>query len=120
MSCPRSASLFAMLPPMRPSPIIPSCITPRPRPRCGRSGARVPATPPNRPGPAHGVRAALVELARRMQVPRAEPMRHNQSRLADTGDQRFERGLAAGIDECLDRDVVPLTRLREQLLERAD
>src|SRR5262249_27025365 len=66
------------------------------------------------------VRAAFVELSRRVQVARAEAVRDDATGLrAGRLDQRLELLLARGVDERLDRDVVAWARLCKQLLERA-
>ena len=63
------------------------------------------------------VRAALVQLAGRVQVARAEPVRDDAARLPPgLLDQRLELRLLPRVDEGLDRDVVALVGLREQLV----
>ena len=65
----------------------------------------------------HGVRAALVQLAGRVQVARAEALRHDAAGLARAHDERIELALALGVDERLDGDVLRRLRLREQVVE---
>src|SRR5205085_8060988 len=64
-------------------------------------------------------RAALVELPRRMQIPRTQPMRHDTSCFTRARDEWPELGFADGVDECLDRDVVGRFGRRKQVVERA-
>jgi hypothetical protein len=63
-------------------------------------------------------RAALVQLARRVEVARPEPVRDDAAGLASAGDQRLELRLAHGIDERLDAHVLGRRRPVEQLLDR--
>ena len=58
-----------------------------------------------------------MQLAGRVQVARAEPVRDDAARLPPRPlDQRLELRLLPRVDEGLDRDVVALVRLREQLV----
>src|SRR5436305_1397914 len=66
-----------------------------------------------------GIRTAFVQLAGGVEIPRAEPVRHDAAGLVRAVDQRLELGLARRIDERLDRDVVAGPGLIQQLVERA-
>src|SRR5205823_11700095 len=51
-----------------------------------------------------GVRAALVQLPRRVEIARAETVRHDAAALVRACDQRRKLGLASRVDERLDAD----------------
>src|SRR5204863_4499638 len=66
-----------------------------------------------------GAGPALVQLARGMEIARAEPVRHDAAGLVRALDQRLELGLPAGVDESLDRAVVAGPRPGPPLVEPA-
>ena len=133
---------MVMLPPIRPRPIIPSCIRPpsshapaarlqrlvvsrRLRADQAREAEVAPGDRQLVAGVVHDlqeeavVRAALVELAGGVEVARPEAVRDDVPALARTIDELLHLVDARRVDERLDAHVVALLRLREQFLERA-
>src|SRR3954469_16541065 len=151
-SCPCSSSRFVMPLPMRPRPTMPSCIPASPllldvdtrdpaaallerlEIACGLCADQLPE-PERLPGDRKllaclvddlkvepGGRAALVQLARRMQVARTEPVRDDATcRRTRLVGECEHPGLVRRrrVDECLNADVIALLRLRIELLRRA-
>src|SRR5438309_1156081 len=137
-----------MLPPMRPRPIIPSStsdllqldardaaaallqrleIARRLRADQAREAERLPgdrqllAVVLDHLQEEPGVRAALVQLAGRVQVARAEPVRDDAARDVARTRREVEEPLLVRrrrVDERLDADVVALVGPREQLVRR--
>ena len=147
-SWPAARRRSVMFAPMRPRPTIPSCTRCPPnlmratrRPRSFRVSQVAHRLGPDQPPEAErlagnrqlvalvvhdleeesGVRAALVELARRVHVPRPVAVRDDAARLLPQSaiDERIRRSLRRRVHERLHADVVALLRLGEELLDRA-
>src|SRR5581483_11458714 len=149
-SWPRRSSLVAMLPPMRPSPIMPSCTSEILQPDAGHAPAplaqRLEVARGLRPDQAReaeraprdlqllpvvldhleveaGVGPALVELPGRVEVAGPEAPGHDApGRRARAAGRGAQRGLVRrrGLDEGLEADVAAGPGRREELLRRGD